>query len=321
LYDRDQQNNLSDKMKIKILRIATRKSPLALWQANHIAKQIKKCCPSISIELVPMSTSGDTFLKDKLLKVGGKGLFVKELEEALLEKRADLAVHSMKDVPAHFPEGLMLAAICQRDSPFDAFVSNKHKTLSSLPPGAVVGTSSLRRQAQVLALRPDLRLKTLRGNINTRLDKLNAGEFDALILAVAGLERMDFRAAITETLNEEAMLPACGQGALGIECRDADQEIKELLTHLNDPLSALCVQSERQVNTLLGGNCHLPLAVFATIEAGKRLHLRAKVFSADGKKIIQDKQEGLVAEAKNLSLACAKSLFAKGAEQLLAQAR
>ncbi len=213
-------------MAIETLRIATRKSPLALWQANHIADLLKQHWPLIKIELVPMVTSGDKFLKDKLLITGGKGLFVKELEEALLTGQADIAVHSIKDVPATFPEGLALAAICKRHNPLDAFIAKRHKTLQDLPAGSVIGTSSLRRQSQLLALRPDLEIKVLRGNINTRLDKLEAGEYDAIILAVAGLERMGMQASITEILSDELMLPACGQGALGIECRTEDSDIK-----------------------------------------------------------------------------------------------
>jgi hydroxymethylbilane synthase len=310
---------LTKKMTLQYLRIATRQSPLALWQAEHIGAKLKQFWPSMTIELVPMTTSGDKFLKDKLLSVGGKGLFVKELEEALLANRADIAVHSMKDVPASFPDGLMLASICERHNPFDAFVANKYKTLKELPEGSTIGTSSLRRQSQLLALRPDIKIQSLRGNINTRLDKLKAGDFDAIVLAVSGLERMGLQANIGEMLTEDLMLPACGQGALGIECRSKDIEIQKLLAPLNDPNSALCVQAERQVNALLGGNCHVPLAVFATIE-GENLLLRAKVLTLDGQTVIADKQYGPVAEAKNLADSCAKALLLKGAAQLLAQA-
>ncbi len=305
-------------MTTQILRIATRKSPLALWQANHVGEKLKKLWPSLSIELVPLVTSGDKFLKDKLLAIGGKGLFVKELEEALLANRADIAVHSMKDVPAVFPEGLTLATICERHHPGDAFVSKRYKGLKELPVGATIGTSSLRRQSQLLAKRPDLEIIALRGNINTRLDKLNAGEYDAIVLAVSGLQRMGLEDAIAEIFSEDIMLPACGQGALGIECRSNDKEIQTFLAPLNDPLSALCVHTERQVNALLGGNCHVPLAVFATLEAENLLLLRAKVLTPDGKKVIKDSQKGPLSNAQSLADACAKALIAKGAGGLLA---
>ncbi|CDZ77927.1 Porphobilinogen deaminase [Legionella massiliensis] len=307
-------------MTSQVLRIATRKSPLALWQANHVAEKIKQFWPSVVIELVPMTTSGDKFLKDKLLTVGGKGLFVKELEEALLANQADIAVHSMKDVPAFFPDGLSLATICERHNPFDAFIANNYQTLQELPSGSIVGTSSLRRQSQLLALRSDIKIQSLRGNINTRLGKLRAGEFDAIILAVSGLERMELQDSIGEILTEEQMLPACGQGALGIECRADDTTILKLLAPLSDPLSTICVGTERQVNALLGGNCHVPLAVYARVEAEKRIMLRAKILTLDGQTVISDQQEGLLADAETLANNCAKALEAKGAAKLLAQA-
>lgn len=304
-------------MAIETLRIATRKSPLALWQANHIADLLKQYWPLLKIELVPMVTSGDKFLKDKLLLTGGKGLFVKELEEALLAGEADIAVHSMKDVPATFPEGLALASICKRHNPLDAFIAKRHNRLQELPAGSIIGTSSLRRQSQLLALRSDLEIKVLRGNINTRLNKLEEGEYDAIILAVAGLERMEMQASITEILSDELMLPACGQGALGIECRAEDSDIKKLLTPLNDPLSALCVHSERHVNALLGGNCHVPLAVFCTVQSNQQLLLRAKVLTTDGQTVIQDSQSGPQSQAIAIADTCAKALLAKGAGKLL----
>lgn len=305
-------------MAIETLRIATRKSPLALWQANHIGDLLKQHWPLLNIELVPMVTSGDKFLKDKLLIAGGKGLFVKELEEALLAEQADIAVHSMKDVPATFPEGLSLSAICKRHNPLDAFIAKRHQKLQDLPTGSVIGTSSLRRQSQLLALRSDLEIKILRGNINTRLDKLEVGEYDAIILAVAGLERMAMQTSITEILSDELMLPACGQGALGIECRTEDSDIKKLLAPLNDPLSALCVHSERHVNALLGGNCHVPLAVFCNAQPNQQLLLRAKVLTIDGKTVIQDSQSGPQSQAIVMADACANALLAKGADKLLA---
>lgn len=304
-------------MSIETLRIATRKSPLALWQAQHVSDTLKQHWPTIKTELIPLVTTGDQFLKDKLLAAGGKGLFVKELEEALLAKRADIAVHSMKDVPATFPKGLSLAAICKRHSPLDAFIAKQPTNLTSLPAGSVIGTSSLRRQSQLLALRSDWEIKTLRGNINTRLDKLESGEYDGIILAVAGLTRLKMQASITEVLNEDLMLPACGQGALGIECRSQDNRVIELLAPLNDPLSALCVHSERHVNALLGGNCQVPLAVFCMPQPNEQLLLRAKVLSADGKTVISAHQLGAQSQAMAMAVACADTLFAKGASKLL----
>lgn len=312
------QNLRPDKiMATQILRIATRKSPLALWQANHIGEKLKQHWPEIEIQLVPMVTSGDKFLKDKLLAMGGKGLFVKELEEALIDKRADLAVHSMKDVPATFPEGLSLTAICERHNPLDALIANEYSSLNTLPKGSLIGTSSLRRQAQILASRPDLECKALRGNINTRLEKLKTGEYAAIILAVAGLERMAMQDSITEILSDDFMLPACGQGALGIESRSNDRDIQKLLAPLNHPLSALCVQTERHVNALLGGNCHVPLAVYCTPEAGEQISLRAKVLTEDGKLTISNYQRGPQSQAIAIAEACANALLAQGADKLL----
>lgn len=302
----------------KILRIATRQSPLALWQANFIREQLLLHWPYLTIELLPMTTSGDQFLKDKLLKIGGKGLFVKELEAALLDNRADLAVHSMKDVPASFPNGLTLSAICKRNSPFDALVSKKYTSLSALPLHAVIGTSSLRRQSQLLAIRPDLNIIALRGNIHTRIEKLTTDGFDAIILAVAGLERMGLEHLITQRLSETCMVPACGQGALGIECRLDDEETLAFIAPLNDALSALCVQTERQVNALLGGNCHMPLGVYCKPETSTTLSLCALVASANGQQVIQDSQTDLAIASAQLAQNCAQNLLTKGAAKLLA---
>ncbi|QMT58919.1 hydroxymethylbilane synthase [Legionella sp. PC997] len=306
------------RMYSRTLRIATRQSPLALWQANHVRNLLLNKWPNLQIDLLPMNTSGDKFLKDKLLAVGGKGLFVKELEEALLDKRADFAVHSSKDMPAEFPEGLGLAAICKRDNPFDVFVSYQHTDLQTLPAHSIVGTSSLRRQSQLLAYRPDLSVKSLRGNINTRLEKLKSGEYDAIILAAAGLERMGFMDSIQEQLSAEIMLPACGQGALAIECRADDHEMHALITELNDPVSAICVHTERKVNALLGGNCHVPLAVFCVPIENNQLSLQAKVLSLDGSQMIKSVQIGPLEQATRLAELCAQSLLAQGAANLLA---
>ena len=304
-------------MRSNKIRIATRKSPLALWQAYSIRDQLLFHWPDLEIELLPMSTSGDMFLKDKLLTIGGKGLFVKELEEALLDKRADLAVHSMKDVPVVFPDGLLLTAICARHNPFDAFVSPLYENVSSLPQGAVVGTSSLRRQSQLLALRPDLVIQGLRGNIHTRLEKMDKGNYQAIILAAAGLERMDLQSRIRQQYEPDEMLPACGQGALGIECRADDGVLQELLLPLNDPLTASCVYAERHVNALLGGNCHTPLAVYCRPIDESNLVLSAKIASADGQHVISNHQQGAQNELTQLADRVFHALLADGAEQLL----
>jgi hydroxymethylbilane synthase len=304
-------------MNLRTLRIATRQSPLALWQANYVRDLLLNKWPTLQIELLPMRTSGDKFLKDKLLAVGGKGLFVKELEEALLEKRADFAVHSAKDMPAEFPDGLGLASICKRDNPFDVLVSKQKLTLDILPPQSVIGTSSLRRQSQVLAYRDDLIIKSLRGNINTRLEKLKSGAFQAIILAAAGLERMGFREIITQELSTEIMLPACGQGALAIECRCDDEEIKALVAEINDPLTSICIQVERRVNLLLGGNCNVPLAVFCTPTAENELSLQVKILSAEGSEMIKDNKVGTLDQAMHMAEQCVASLLSQGAAKLL----
>jgi hydroxymethylbilane synthase len=304
-------------MKQHIIRIATRQSPLALWQANRVRDQLQQCWPDLTIELLPLVTSGDTFLKDKLLVAGGKGLFVKELEEALLAKKADIAVHSSKDMPADLPKGLSLAVVCKRDNPFDALVSHQHIRLADLPANAVIGTSSLRRASQLLAYRPDFQIKTLRGNIQTRLAKLEAGEFQAIILAAAGLIRMSMDALITELLPEDIMLPSCGQGAVCIECRSDDEAIQQLIQPLNDADTALCVHTERLVNAQLGGNCHVPLAVFCTNNAPDSLLLRAKILSPDGTTIIQSNQTGTRSQATEMASECTNTLLEQGAAQLL----
>ena len=304
-------------MKPKTIRIATRQSPLALWQANHVRETLLEKWPSLTIELLPMVTSGDKFLKDKLLVAGGKGLFVKELEEALLDKRADFAVHSTKDMPAELPSGLSLAAICKRHNPYDALVSSKFTHCDALPLNAIVGTSSLRRQSQLLAYRPDLQIKTLRGNINTRLAKLEAGEYDAIILAASGLERMGLEQSITELLSDDIMLPACGQGALCIECRSDDQDIQNIISILNDPVSSLCVHTERTVNAQLGGNCHVPLAVFCKMTSDSQLQLKAKILNPNGSLFIEETQTGTMEQATQLAMQCSQNLLNKGAAKLL----
>ena len=303
------------------LRIATRQSPLALWQAHHIRERLLECWPTLQITLLPMQTSGDRFLKDSLSLQGGKGLFVKELEEALLDGRADLAVHSMKDVPATLPEGLCLATICKRHNPQDALVSNQDTSWNDLPQGAIIGTTSLRRQSQLLFARPDLQIKPLRGNIHTRIAKLKSGEYDAILLAAAGLERMDLKHIITELLSLDLMLPACGQGALGIECRNDDDQTQHYVAPLHDPISALCVNNERYVNARLGGNCHVPLAVYCSVINPSQLQLRAKVASINGHIVISNTQQGKPDDAIALADSCVTALLAEGADALLKASR
>lgn len=304
-------------MNSPIIRIATRQSPLALWQANHVRSQLLAHWPELNIELLPMITSGDKFLKDKLLAEGGKGLFVKELEEALLDGRADIAVHSSKDMPSLLPDGLHIGAICLRDNPFDALISTRYQSLEHLPQQAIIGTASLRRQAQLLAYRTDFKIKTLRGNINTRLAKLHAGEYDAIILAAAGLERMGFAQQITQILPKELMLPTCAQGALCIESRTQDKAVQALIAPLNDPLSALQVTTERQVNALLGGNCHVPLAVFCSVLPSAELLLEAKIFSLDGQQCLQAERRGTPQEAALLAQYCAQELLSQGGASMI----
>lgn len=296
------------------IRIATRQSPLALWQANWVQQQLQALYPTLQVELLPMTTEGDRRLGSSLAQVGGKALFVKELEQALLSGEADIAVHSMKDVPMDLPTGLCLTAICQREDPHDALVSNRYPSLEHLPQGAKVGTASLRRRCQLAAMRPDLQLELLRGNVNTRLARLDAGEFDAIVLAAAGLKRLGFDARIAQILPPELMLPAVGQGALGIECRDDDSALRQLLTPLQHEPSRRCLSAERAFNSRLGAGCQAPVAGFALIEAGS-LWLRGLVGSLDGRRLLQAELRGTDAEA--LGLALAERLIEQGALHLL----
>jgi hydroxymethylbilane synthase len=304
----------------KIVRIATRKSPLALWQAEYVKSRLQQHNPGLQVELVAMSTRGDKLLDTPLAKVGGKGLFVKELELAMLEGRADIAVHSMKDVPMEFPDGLELAVICQREDPLDAFVSNHYQTLQDLPDGAVVGTSSLRRQCQVRANFPNLEIKELRGNVNTRLGKLDAGEYDAIILASAGLIRLEMADRITSKLDSKLSLPAGGQGAVGIECRVDDQHIQQLLASLHHQDTASCVLAERAVNRHLQGGCQVPIACFAELDSdGQTLVLRGLVGSVDGATILRASLHGARDNAEQLGIQLAEQLLAAGAGDILAE--
>ena len=297
--------------------IATRESPLALWQAEFIKAELEDLHPGLTVELLGMTTRGDQILDSPLSKIGGKGLFVKELETALLDGRADMAVHSMKDVPMHFPEGLGLAVICQREDPCDAFVSNKFKTLSEVAQGAVVGTSSLRRQCQLQEARPDLVIKSLRGNVNTRLRKMDEGEYDAIILASSGLKRLGMHDRIAEVISPEQSLPAVGQGALGIETRSDDQQIIELLEPLSHRISSNCVRAERAMNNRLNGGCQVPIAGYA-VQADGEIYLRALVGSPDGKRILRAEGRAKVKEAEQLGEAIADALLAQGAGDILA---
>ena len=300
------------------IRIASRESALALWQSEHIKAQLEALHPGLDVEIIGMTTKGDQILDVPLAKIGGKGLFVKELEQSMLEGNTDIAVHSMKDVPMHFPEGLELAAICKRESPFDAFVSNRYNSIDQLPEGAVVGTSSLRRQSQLSALRPDLVVKGLRGNVNTRLAKLDAGEYEAIILADSGLRRLGFHERIRQVISAEQSLPAVGQGALGIECRSNDSAIKELLAPLIDEETNYCVRAERAMNTRLEGGCQVPIAGFAELK-GDTLSLRGLVAAVDGSKTLT--AEGSISltekSAEELGVEIAEQLLAQGADQLL----
>lgn len=307
-------------MSAKTLRIATRKSPLAMWQANYVKSALEQAHPELSVELLAMSTRGDKILDTPLAKVGGKGLFVKELEVAMLEGRADIAVHSMKDVPMEFPEGLGLAIICEREDPADAFVSNQYAKLAELPVGATVGTSSFRRQCQLRDARPDLKIADLRGNVGTRLGKLDAGEYDAIILAAAGLKRLQLPERIRESLSFDDCLPAGGQGAVGIECRTQDIETLKLLDCLHHSDTASRVVAERAVNARLQGGCQVPIASFAELN-GEELHLRALVGNLDGTQIIRSEIRGDRQQAEHLGLMVAEDLLSQGAEEILSALR
>jgi hydroxymethylbilane synthase len=303
------------------IRIATRQSPLALWQAEFVKAQLLSHHPHLTVELVAMTTRGDKLLDSSLSKIGGKGLFVKELEHALLEDRADIAVHSMKDVPMEFPRGLGLVTICEREDPRDAFVSNRHASLAQLPPGARVGTSSLRRQCQVKQARPDVQILDLRGNVQTRLGKLDHKDFDAIILAAAGLKRLGLQNRITEYLAEIVSLPAGGQGAVGIEARSGnsatDLAIIDWLRPLNHRDTELCVRAERALNKRLQGGCQVPIACFAVLQ-GELLHLRGLVGAVDGSTVLRAEAHGAAHNPEALGIRVAEDLLAQGADRILA---
>ncbi|MCQ4270358.1 hydroxymethylbilane synthase [Pseudomonas kuykendallii] len=300
------------------IRIATRKSALALWQAEFVKESLEAAHPGLTVSLVPMVSRGDKLLDAPLAKIGGKGLFVKELETALLEDEADIAVHSMKDVPMDFPTGLGLFCICEREDPRDAFVSNTYDSLESLPAGSIVGTSSLRRQAQLLARRPDLTIHFLRGNVNTRLAKLDAGEYDAIILAAAGLIRLGFESRIRARISVEDSLPAGGQGAVGIECRTADLDLHALLAPLNHAPTAVRVNAERAMNKHLNGGCQVPIACYAELE-GEQLWLRGLVGQPDGGLLLRAEGRAPAGDAEALGVRIAEALLAQGAQDILAE--
>ena len=300
------------------IRIATRKSPLALWQAHFVQSRLQQLYPHLQVELLPMSTKGDKILDSPLAKVGGKGLFVKELEQAILAGDADIAVHSMKDVPVEFPERLGLTIICERDDPRDAFVSSRFTSIAELPAGSRVGTSSLRRQCQLRAQRPDLQVIDLRGNVNSRLAKLDAGEYDAILLAAAGLKRLGLHERISALLPAELSLPANGQGAVGIECRLDDNELLSLLAPLEHPQTRQRVLAERAMNRALQGGCQVPIGAYAELE-GDTLWLRGLVGLPDGSRILRAELRGAVGEPEALGQALAEQLLTQGAAELLAE--
>lgn len=304
---------------METLRIATRKSPLALWQAEYVAGLLRKEHADLEVELVPMSTQGDRMLDAPLAKVGGKGLFIKELERALLDERADIAVHSLKDVPVDVPPGLALPVLLGGADARDGLVSNQHISLEAIPAGARIGTSSLRRQCQLLAARPDLDIATVRGGVHTRLAKLDGGEFDALILAVAGLQRLDMGERVREALAPEVMLPAVGQGVLAIECRARDTRTRKLIGVLNDSSAAERVTAERAMNRQLGGGCQAPIAGFAEHD-GDELKLRALVASVDGRRVLRAEGRARRDAAESLGRSVAADLLSQGARGLLAEA-
>ncbi len=298
------------------IRIATRRSPLALWQAEHVAARLAAAHPGLAVPLLPIVTEGDRILDRALASAGGKGLFIKELETAILAGQADIAVHSMKDVPAVLPDGMVIQAVLERADPRDAFVSGRHARFSDLPQRACVGTSSLRRQSQLMRARPDLAIAVLRGNVQTRLRKLDQGEFAAIILATAGLDRLQLGARIAERLAPETMLPAVGQGVIGIECRSADARVCSLLAPLDHAATRHCLEAERAFAARLGGSCQSPIAGHATLD-GARIELRGFVGSPDGSQAYEDRITGPASDAVKLGTALAERLLAAGAEPLL----
>jgi hydroxymethylbilane synthase len=303
-----------------VLRIATRKSPLALWQAEHVAALLRRAHAGLRVELEPMSTQGDRILDRSLAAIGGKGLFIKELEVALAEGRADIAVHSMKDVPAEMPPGFVIAAFLERADPRDALLCRRGDSLAGLPAGAKVGTSSLRRRAQILATRPDVVIEPLRGNVGTRLARLEDGALDAIVLACAGLARLGLESHITTRLAPEALLPAVGQGAIGVECRSDDARTRALMSALDDDATRTALAAERAFAQTLGGSCQSPIAALARIEED-RLTLRGLVAEPDGSRLLRDSATGSRAQAAALGEELARRLLGAGARELLERLR
>ncbi|WP_027853301.1 hydroxymethylbilane synthase [Marinobacterium litorale] len=302
----------------RTIRIATRRSLLALWQAEYVKAELERIHPGIQVELVKIQSKGDKILDTPLAKIGGKGLFVKELENAMLDGEADIAVHSMKDVPMEFPDGLGLPVICPREKPTDAFVSNHYNHLDELPQGAVVGTSSLRREVQIRERRPDLQVNFLRGNVQTRLGKLDAGEYDAIILATAGLMRLELHERIRYEITPEESLPAGGQGAVGIECRSDDQELIDLIKPLHHTETAYRVLAERAMNRRLEGGCQVPIGCFATLNDDiSEIWLRGLVGRPDGTHVLRDEIRGPVDQAEQLGITLAERLLSAGADAIL----
>ncbi|OFE12935.1 hydroxymethylbilane synthase [Pseudohongiella acticola] len=304
-------------MALDLIRIATRRSPLALWQAEFVRDALMANNAGLRVELVTISTRGDKILDTPLAKIGGKALFVKELETAMLSGEADIAVHSMKDVPMEFPPGLFLPVICEREDPRDAFVSNHFANIDALPQGARVGTASLRRQCQLLSLRPDLKVGTLRGNVGTRLGKLDSGEFDAIVLAAAGLLRLKLDERIAQFIPEAVSLPAGGQGAVGIECREDAAELIAMLSVMHHPDTADRVIAERAMNRRLQGGCQVPIACYAELD-GDQLLLRGLVGDVDGSRILRTERSGHRSDAEAIGIAAAEDLLAQGAGDILA---
>ncbi|MDA8390995.1 MAG: hydroxymethylbilane synthase [Gammaproteobacteria bacterium] len=298
------------------LYLGTRKSALALWQANHVRERLLACHRDLTITLVPMTTEGDRRLGGPLVETGGKALFTKELEQGLLERRIDLAVHSMKDVVAELPAGLVIAAILEREDPRDALIAGPGATLAALPAGLRVGTESLRRRAQIQAVRPDLQLAGLRGNVNSRLARFDRGEYGALILAAAGLKRLGFTDRISSYLEPDISLPAAAQGAIGIECRAHDDATQAYVTALHHPDTAVCVQAERIVNAVLAGGCRLPIGAFATLE-GPDIRIRGLVGEPDGRHLLRAERRGERGAAASLARAVAEDLLHQGAGRII----
>ncbi len=301
---------------METIRIATRKSPLALWQAEHVKQCLVDAHPDLNVELVGMTTEGDRFLEAPLIEVGGKGLFIKELEQAMLEQRADIAVHSMKDVTIDMPEGFILPVIMQREDTHDVLVSNNYSSITEIPEGGIVGTSSLRRQSQLKALRPDIEIRDLRGNVGTRLGKLDDGQYDAIILAAAGVKRLGLADRIAQLIPHEEILPAIGQGAIGIECRDGDAAIHSLLAPLNYEDTRVCVETERSLSRRLYGGCQLPIAGQAILNDDK-LSLTGLVARVDGSEIVKSTVEGNKDDGDQLGTQLGEHLLANGADQIL----